>query len=131
MSKRKPKKSNKEIWNEISKDPQKLYYFRQNFVKNGLRRLSYRWFGRFNALNASKLDRNEYVCNSCGTINPKRNIQLDHVLPVIPVTSGWDTFDGFIERLFCIEAGYQVLCRDCHLEKSLSENTNRDRKRKK
>jgi hypothetical protein len=123
-------KKKKDSWDSIRSNPEKLKYFRREFVKNGLRRLSYRWFGRFNALKASKLERNEYFCNICGVISGKKDIQLDHKIPVV-LTTGWDDFDGYVERLFCLEDGYQVLCKACHSEKSLKENSQRDRKKKK
>lgn len=111
-------------WSEIKQDPDRLKYMRMNFVKLGLRRLSYRWPGRYNAANASKIGRNEYVCESCGIVTGRKNIQLDHKIPVV-LTTGWDNFDGFVERLFCTEEGYSTLCKECHQEKSLKENEER------
>lgn len=104
----------------------------KSFVVNALRRASYRWRGRYTALANAKIGRNQYICRMCpkGTVHPKKNIQLDHIIPCVPV-EGWDNFDGFIERLFCETEGYQLLCLDHHQEKTLIENGGRKEERTK
>lgn len=97
---------------------------KKTFAINALRRASYRHYGRYTALKRFKLGRNEYFCNSCGWISGKKDFQLDHIISVIPV-SGWDNFDGFIDRLFCEADGYQLLCKPCHQIKSAEENAQR------
>jgi len=105
-------------------------YMKKNFTINVLRRGSYRWPSRFNALKAGKIGRNEYFCAICGVIGGKKDVQLDHVIPCVPVT-GWDSFDGFIDRMFPDDpSGFQVLCKPCHKEKSLAENVERAKHRK-
>jgi len=49
---------------------------------------------------------------------------LDHIDPVVP-TSGWKSFDDFIDRLF--NGKTQVLCHKCHSEKTKGENSERRR----
>ena len=95
----------------------------KSFVIATLRRGTYRWPGRYLALKDAKVARNAYTCAMCpeGVIHPKKNIQLDHIVSVVPVT-GWDSFDGFIERLYCPKEGYQVLCREHHEIKTTIEN---------
>jgi 5-methylcytosine-specific restriction endonuclease McrA len=103
---------------------------KKSFAIAALRRASYRWPSRFRALANAKIGRNEYLCKECGTINPKKQIQLDHIEPCVPVT-GWDGFDGFIDRMFTdTEAGFQVLCKSCHLEKSQAEAAQRKTNKK-
>lgn len=53
---------------------------------------------------------------------------MDHIEPVVP-ESGWDSWDGYIERLFCNEDGYQVICKSCHKKKTASENFHRSKKK--
>jgi hypothetical protein len=98
----------------------------KSFVVNSLRRASYRWRGRYTALANGKIGRNMYVCAHCppGVVHPKKSIQLDHIIPCVPV-EGWDNFDGFIERLFCETEGYQILCSEHHQVKTLTENGGR------
>jgi hypothetical protein len=102
------------------------------FVINALRRASYRWYGRYNALSASKVGRNQYICAMCGEgiTHPKKNVQLDHKDPVVPVI-GWDSWEGFIDRLFCDTEGYQTLCLVHHRSKSKAENSSRKKPSKK
>lgn len=97
----------------------------KQFAINVLRRGSYKHWARWQATNKNKIGRNEYFCNECGVIGGRKDVQLDHIIPVIPVETGWDSFDGFIERLYCEVEGYAVLCLDCHKIKSHKENSQR------
>lgn len=97
-------------------------YRKKNFAINALRRASYRWPSRYNALKKHRIGRNEYFCASCGVISGKKDMQLDHIHPVVPVT-GWDGFDGYIDRMFTdTEDGFNLLCKNCHKEKTDNEN---------
>jgi hypothetical protein len=60
----------------------------------------------------------------CSTHILMKDCQVDHRVPVIPVT-GWDTADGFITRLLCTADELDVLCKPCHLAKTLGENVQR------
>lgn len=71
------------------------------------------------------MSRGKYKCNICQQIFSKKETQLDHVVPVVNPETGWTTFDDFVERLFCYEAGYQVLCVQCHNNKTQLENVER------
>lgn len=97
---------------------------KKNFAVQTLRRASYRWPGRYNALKEAKIGRNQYICKMCpeGTIHPKKMIQLDHVQPVVDPIAGWQGFDSFIDRLLCETTGYQVLCKPHHEIKTKIEN---------
>lgn len=96
----------------------------KGFALQALRRASLRWKPRGDALRAAKVDKGKYTCNICKEIHRHKDIQLDHILPVVPVT-GWDSLDAVAERLLCWQDGYQVLCRVCHTKKSNEENLNR------
>lgn len=97
----------------------------KSFVISGLRRLSYRWPGRYLALKASNRGRNQYVCAMCpeGTLHPRKAIQLDHIVPIVDPIIGWTNFDDFITRMFVEQDGFQSLCRTHHAEKTLHENS--------
>lgn len=86
-----------------------------------LRRASYRAPARSEALRQARSARNTYHCKKCSASFSRREVQIDHKLPVVS-TSGWDSFDGFIDRLFCGVDGLQVLCKPCHKEKTQAEN---------
>lgn len=100
------------------------------FIIATLRRASYRWKPRNEALKAARVKRGFYTCAICNKIISKREISLDHKLPIVPVT-GWDNYDGFIERLFCSVDGFQVICKEpCHKEKTKAENALRRQHKK-
>jgi len=98
-------------------------YVKKAFAIAALRRASYRWPGRYKTLKNAKAARNAYFCAHCpeGVVHERRQVQLDHVSPVVPV-EGWDGFDGYIDRMFCDESGYQVLCEEHHSTKTKLEN---------
>jgi 5-methylcytosine-specific restriction endonuclease McrA len=89
---------------------------------NALRRASYRWYGRWQAEKASKVGRNQYVCNMCKGIFGKKDTQLDHVIPCVNPETGFVGFDEYIDKLLCNPEGYQRLCIECHSQKTASEN---------
>jgi len=93
---------------------------RKAFVIATLRRASYRWKGRTEAFRAARVDRGKYKCASCAGIFGNKEVQLDHISPIVPVR-GWDSWDGYIERLFCPGSGYQCVCKNCHSSKTLLE----------
>ena len=63
-------------------------------------------------------------CEDCQELFPAKDMQADHINPVIPVT-GFDCWDNVIERLFCEVDGYRALCKGCHSEKTKKENAER------
>jgi hypothetical protein len=100
-----------------------------NFIKNTLRRASYRWPGRNEALTAARVARGFYKCAVCSVDSFKRTeVNLDHIEPVVPVESDWHLADGspdwniFIKRLFVGPQGFQVICINCHDAKTMIED---------
>lgn len=89
-----------------------------------LRRASLRWLARFEVIKESRVDRGKYMCVKCKQQVGSRDFHIDHKKPVIPVT-GFDDWNGFIERLFCNKTGLQLLCKPCHKLKSNKENKKR------
>lgn len=98
----------------------------KQFVVMQLRRCSYKWGPRNRALASARVSRGIYRCAMCPDTNlhPKKNIRLDHINPVVPVT-GWDDWNGYIERMFCEAEGFQVICLDHHKAKTQTENAAR------
>ena len=95
------------------------------FIIATLRRASYRWPARSECMKKSRIRRGFYRCAICGNEVQKKNMALDHVMPIVPVT-GWDSYDGFIRRLFCEVGGFQTICKDpCHQAKTNIENAER------
>jgi len=63
----------------------------------------------------------------------KGRTNMDHKEPVVPLESfkrgSWD-WDEFINRLFCEEEGFQLLCAKCHDIKTKEEDKKRAEYRK-
>lgn len=94
----------------------------KSFAISTLRRATYRWKPRDVAKKAAKVSRGLYTCNVCKKVVRDKDKELDHIIPVVPI-SGWVSFDSFIERLFCSQENYQVICTPCHIEKSAKEGS--------
>jgi ribosomal protein L37AE/L43A len=106
---------------------------RRTFVTSTLRRASYRWPPRNEAVKLARVDRGLYKCAHCGGQFKNGQFQVDHKVAVVSVTSGWTDYNDFIERLLCEVDGWQVLCTTCHdiktyIEDSLREGFKAERK---
>lgn len=102
----------------------------KSFIISTLRRASYRWVGRTQALRAARIERGLYQCNSCKSSFKNKEIRLDHILPIIPVETGFISWDDYINRLFCDASSMQVLCLTCHDSKTNIEKEQRKYYRK-
>ena len=101
-----------------------------SFIKSGLRALSRKWPVKWEVLNDACTGRKEniktgkqakhYKCAECGKEFPAKDVQVDHIEPIIPL-SGFVSWDETIERMLCEKDGLQVLCLTCHRAKSLEE----------
>lgn len=63
-------------------------------------------------------------CNICKHPEAASYIDIDHILPKIPVDGSFDemTFDEYINKVWCDVSNLQALCPDCHNVKSKNEN---------
>lgn len=104
---------------------------KRNFVIVGLRKLSFKWPTRYEAIRLARVSRGVYRCKKCGVEGKLKDFDVDHVVPVVG-KNGFTTFDEYIERLLPDSpSGWQLLCKACHLEKSNKENKRRKKRRKK
>lgn len=62
-----------------------------------------------------------YRCASCGEEFTSTQVEVDHIVPVIDPAKGFETWDKYIERMFCGPENFQVLCVACHKEKTQQE----------
>jgi 5-methylcytosine-specific restriction endonuclease McrA len=62
----------------------------------------------------------EYQCNTCKQWFPDKKINVDHIVGAGSLNCAAD-LPGFVERLFCEQDNLQVLCSDCHNEKTQLE----------
>lgn len=66
-----------------------------------------------------------YTCSKCTTVWPRKQVHVDHIKPVIDPKKGFVDWNTYIDRLFVKMVDLQVLCTNCHHEKSLKENKKR------
>nr|BDD47185.1 hypothetical protein 3 [bacterium] len=111
----------------------------RSFITSQLRKATYKWPPKNEALRRAKIKRGVYRCNACKQEVPtsvkekgkrKQNVFVDHINPVIDPKKGFTTWDTFIERLFCEIENFQVLCRKCHDEKTKGEREVANKRKK-
>lgn len=105
-----------------------------SFIKSALRSASQRWPPRYSVLKNAFVEKRInpatgrlagfYKCNSCLQQFTQSNVEVNHIVPVVPIT-GFDSWDNIINRLFCEAEGLEVLCRDCHKRLTKLENDER------
>jgi len=89
----------------------------KNYIKAALRRTWGRSKQRTSALRAAKVSYGKYRCAHCNGIFRRKEINVDHRIAV----GRFQTFDIFIERLFCDAKGLDVVCVGCHKLKSKAD----------
>lgn len=92
------------------------------FIIRQLRRISYMWPPRSTAKKQARIRRGVYRCARCDDEFNWKDVQVDHIEPVINPKYGWEDYNTYIDRLFCSEEGFQLLCKPCHAKKTKKEN---------
>lgn len=95
---------------------------KKRWIMTALRRVSYRYPPRNAAKISARKERGKYECSLCHKLFGPKEIQLDHIVPVIDTEKGFTDWNDYVERLFCDYGGYQVCCLDCHASKTKDEN---------
>lgn len=99
-----------------------------SFIRSALRQKS-RWWkpitqckmkARRPYKGPNKRQKFEYQCRYCEQWFPEKRVNVDHITPAGQLRTAND-LPGFVERLFCEIDGLQVLCSNCHDEKTKSE----------
>ena len=62
-----------------------------------------------------------YKCAVCGKWCKRKRISVDHIVPVVDPDVGFVDWNTFVDRLFCSAENLQILCDDCHTEKTKKE----------
>lgn len=121
MKIKKPKLTQKEKFKLLEQNQEAFEKYRLNFVKAQLRRASvWKWPAANIAVDRNKLN-GMIKCDGCKSYYSEKNINRDHIEPVMPVT-GWISWESYIERLFVKSSGIQILCIPCHDVKTMTEN---------
>lgn len=101
------------------------------FIIQLLRRGTYKYPPRNEALKAARISRGIYKCEMCQGIFPKKEITLDHKNPVVEPKIGFVDWNTYIPRMFPEVQGFQTICRTCHDSKTKIENILRKKYRQK
>lgn len=65
----------------------------------------------------------EYKCNFCKKHFPDKEVQVDHIIPCGRLND-FDDLPNFVRILFSEKDNFQVLCKNCHLQKTEKEKNN-------
>ena len=99
------------------------------FIISGLRSLSAKWPPKYETKKEAWVRRGIYTCAGFGRKKPHeakaRDIQVDHIDPVIDPAIGFVSFDEYVSRLFVEKDKLQVLCKECHNRKTSNERQKR------
>lgn len=106
-----------------------------SFIKSALRSASVRWPPKYTVLSEACVGTQlnpksgrmakHFKCNRCKGDFPAKEVEVNHIIPVIPVT-GFVSWDDVILRMFCEKAGLEVVCKPCH--KTITKEENEQRK---
>jgi 5-methylcytosine-specific restriction endonuclease McrA len=66
-----------------------------------------------------------YTCNACKQEFTSKDVEVDHISPVVDPSTGFVDWDTFIARLYCPKENLQVICKPCHKIKSKEERKKR------
>jgi hypothetical protein len=93
----------------------------KSFIINTLRRASYRWKPRGECQKNARISRGLYQCSKCKALVKNKQFVIDHIKPVIDIEHGFQTWDIFINNLFCDVSNFQLLCKPCSEAKTKVE----------
>jgi 5-methylcytosine-specific restriction endonuclease McrA len=110
----------------------------KSFITSGIRSMFRRWPNKFMVLNEAKRGKHlnertgriaeHYICAMCNSLSPAKEVQVDHINPVVDPEIGFVDWNTFIDRLLCPKENLQVLCLACHLVKTRLEKEKRKKK---
>ena len=110
---------------------------KRSFIVSVLRSGTRRWPPKFLTLNEAKTEKKinvktgrlaqHYLCAGCDNYFPAKDINVDHIIPVVG-PEGFVNWDTYIERMYCDKENFQILCTNCHTEKSMGERQSRKQK---
>lgn len=105
--------------------------FITSVLRSGMRRWPPKYAALKNAFAGKKLNTKSgrvgqhYRCAACRTDFPSKDVEVDHIEPVVDPKKGFEGWDTFIARLYVTEEELQVLCKKCHKKKTATEKLQR------
>jgi len=107
----------------------------KNFIISALRSASNRYPPKYECLKAAKVGKKinkasgrlaeHYKCAACKKHFVAKEVQVDHIEPVVSTLTGFIDWNTFVARMFCPITNLQVLCFGCHKVKSDKEKKER------
>lgn len=103
-------------------------------IRNGFRRWPPKYECLANASVGKKLNTKtgrmaeHKRCAACNGEFPAKEIEADHIEPVVAPNTGFVDWNTFIGRIAVNVSGYQALCKECHQLKSNEERNQRKKK---
>lgn len=94
---------------------------RHSYIRSTVRGASRRWPEKTKAYRAARISRGIYECAMCKNKFKPKEVELDHIVPIVDPNDGFTTWDDYLMKLFCKAEDYQVLCISCHSAKTLTE----------
>ena len=108
------------------------------FIISALRAYMKRFPPKWKALKAASLGRlinkrsgrlaEHYRCAECLEPFVARDVQVDHINPVVDPAKGFEDWPTYMNRLYCEAENLQVLCKPCHKDKTNEERKERKKK---
>lgn len=103
----------------------------KSFITSVLRGGSKRWPPKYECMEEAKTEKRVnpasgrfaqfYLCAACCGEYTAKNVEVDHITPIVDPKVGFINWDSFINNLFCSKDNLQVLCQPCHKEKTKKE----------
>lgn len=102
----------------------------RSFIRSQLRSGTRKWAPITETLKQARVSRGLYLCAGCKKeVNPSyregrkkvNNVFVDHIKPITNPESGFTTWDELINNMFCEMDNLQVLCKECHDDKTSKE----------
>lgn len=103
---------------------------RRAFVISQLRKSSYKWKYRTDAIKKARIDRGVYKCAGCFKLMGVKDFAVDHKEPVVD-ERGFVDWNTYVPRMLCHTDNFQVLCKECHDIKTQKEKESRKNYRQK
>lgn len=69
----------------------------------------------------TKRNGKHYVCRTCEGEYPAKEVNVDHIKPVVDPEVGFVDWNTYVENMFCSKDNLQVLCKTCHNLKTQEE----------
>ena len=98
------------------------------FIRSALRRAWTKYPVRYQVMDSArqpytgkdKRTKWVYKCAECKKLYKSTEVQVDHIKPAGTLRC-YDDLPAFVSTLFCEKDNLQVLCKECHAEKTKEE----------